>query len=410
MGKLVMTDPRRGGNLAPTNIIFGRRKVVPRACVADGKKHLRAFLTEIFEDLGFVTSECAKAHDMEERLATLLPDLVVIGVSAEGIDAGKIFEILVRREFDGKVLAIGARESIVMKAMQQVGEEYGLAMLPPLTTPFAAETLRDRVAMLLPQEPIPSPSIHVSEALHAGWLELWYQPKIDARTLVRCGAEALVRMRHPTWGVVPPANFLPESDDPYFRRLSEFVIDRAMEDWRYLLEELCPTDISINLPVFFLANHQSVRDLCRRMPAHPAFGGLLIEVESTEVISNLHLVIDVAKELRLRNIAVSIDNVGANWPALMGLEKFPFAELKVDRQFVTGCANDRLKRTICRSIIDLAKSYGVRVVAEGIESRADLVAVNEMGFDLVQGYLFGKPMTLKKFARSALVHPVLTPK
>ncbi len=90
----------------------------------------------------------------------------------------------------------------------------------------------------------------------------------------------------------------------------------------------------------------------------------------------------------------------------MGLEIFPF----VDRQFVTGCANDRLKQTVCRGIIELARGYGVRVVAEGIETRADLVAANEMGFDLIQGYLFGKPTALKKFARSALIHPVLAPK
>jgi EAL domain-containing protein (putative c-di-GMP-specific phosphodiesterase class I) len=91
----------------------------------------------------------------------------------------------------------------------------------------------------------------------------------------------------------------------------------------------------------------------------------------------------------------------------MGLDSFPFAELKVDRQFVTGCANDRLKQTVCRRIIELAKGYGARVVAEGVETRADFVAANEMGFDLVQGYLFGKPMALKKFARSALSQPVV---
>lgn len=402
-----MTDQTFGDSLAEPHTTFGRRKVVPRVCVADSKKHLRAFLTDILEDLGFVTSECAKADELGEILENQLPDLVVLGVSVDGIEAGKILEILVRREFGGKVLAIGARESIIVKAVRQVGEEYGLAMLPSLTTPFASGTLHERIAMLLPEEPPPSPAVHVTEALHTGWLELWYQPKIDARTLVRCGAEALLRMRHPTWGVVPPAYFIPEDDDPHFLRLSEFVIDRAMSDWRYLLEKQTPTDISINLPASFLKNRQAVRDLCRRMPAHPAFGGLLIELKSAEVIHNLNLLIDVAKEVRLHNIAVSIDDVGADWPALMGLDTFPFVEFKVDRQFVTGCANDRLKRTVCRSIIELAKGYGARVVAEGIETRADFVAANEMGFDLVQGYLFGKPMGLKKFARSALIHPVL---
>jgi EAL domain-containing protein (putative c-di-GMP-specific phosphodiesterase class I)/CheY-like chemotaxis protein len=381
--------------------------VTPRACIADSKKHLRAFLTDVLEDLGFVTSECAKADQLGAILESQLPDLIVLGVSVDGIEAGKLLEILVRRGFGGKVLALGARESIIVRAVQQVGEECGIAMLPPLTTPFAAETLRERIAMLLPEEPAPSPAVHVPEALHAGWLELWYQPKIDARTLVRCGAEALVRMRHPTWGVVPPAYFIPEDDDPDFLRLSEFVIDRAMEDWHYLLKQQSPTDISINLPVSFLRNHRAVRDLCHRMPTHPAFGGLLIEINSTEVIHNLDMLIEFTKKIRLLNVAVSIDDLGTDWPALMGLDIFPFAELKVDRQFVTGCANDRLKRTVCRRIIELAKGYGVRVVAKGVETRADFVAANEMGFDLVQGYLFGKPMAVKKFARSALAQPVL---
>jgi EAL domain-containing protein (putative c-di-GMP-specific phosphodiesterase class I) len=114
--------------------------------------------------------------------------------------------------------------------------------------------------------------------------------------------------------------------------------------------------------------------------------------------------------VRLHNIAVSINDVGADWPALMELDSFPFVELKVDRQFVTGCATDRLKRTVCRRIIELAKGYGARVVAKGVETRADFVAANEMGFGLVQGHLFGNPMTLKKFARSALAQPVLVSK
>src|ERR1700694_2824791 len=145
------------------NTTFGRRRITPRSCVADNKRALRAFLTDVLEDLGFVTSECAKADELGTILETQLPDLIVLGLSVDGIEAGKILEVLVRREFGGKVLAIGARESIIVKAVQQVGEEYGLAMLPALTTPFAAGTLRERVIMLLPEEPAPSPDVHVSQ-------------------------------------------------------------------------------------------------------------------------------------------------------------------------------------------------------------------------------------------------------
>jgi EAL domain-containing protein (putative c-di-GMP-specific phosphodiesterase class I)/CheY-like chemotaxis protein len=381
--------------------------MMPRACVADSKRHLRAFMSEVLEDLGFVTSECSSASELQAMLATDLPDLILLGIAADGIEPGQFLEILVREAFDGKVLTVGARESIIVKAVQQVGEEYGLAMLPPLTTPFAAETLRERVAMLLPDEPAPSPAVHVGEALHAGWLELWYQSKIDARSLVRCGAEALVRMRHPTWGVVPPAYFIPEEDDPHFRDLSEFVIERALQDWHYLLERQSAVDLSINLPAPYLKEPQAVRDLCRRVPTHPAFGGLTIEIASAEAIDDLAFLTEIAREMRFHNIGLSIDNLGANWPALMGRDNIPFIKLKADRQFVTGCGNDRLKRTVCRHIVELAQGYGACAVAEGVESRGDLMAVNELGFDMVQGYLFGKPMPLKKFARSALTRTVM---
>jgi EAL domain-containing protein (putative c-di-GMP-specific phosphodiesterase class I)/CheY-like chemotaxis protein len=379
---------------------FGHRKLTPRACVIDSKKHLRLFLSDALEDLGFVTSECGQAGDLAGVLEIEHPDLLVLSVCVDRVEIGEILETLVRKNFTGKVLVIGQPESIMVKAVRQIGEEYGIDMLPSLQTPFGAGSLRASVAPLLPAEPAPSPAVDVAEALKAGWLELWYQQKINVRTLIPSGAEALVRMRHPAWGVVPPAYFIPDAKDPHFRALSDFVVGRAIEDWRYLLESQGPVDLSINLPVSFFGDAQAVRDLCRAIPAHPAFGGLLIEINSSEVIDNPDLVIDVAKQLRLHNIAFTIDNVGAEWPSLLELRSFPFVELKVDHQFVIGCADDRLKQTICRRIVELAQDHGARAIAQGVETRADFLAAHGMGFDLVQGYLFGKPLAVKKFARS----------
>ncbi|TDM99567.1 diguanylate phosphodiesterase, partial [Lactobacillus crispatus] len=195
------------------------------------------------------------------------------------IEVSKILETLVRKDYRGKVLVIGQPDSIIVKAVRQIGDEYGIAMLPALSTPFSAGTLRDSLASLLPLEPAPSPAVDVPEALKAGWLELWYQQKIHLRTLVPSGAEALIRMRHPAWGVVPPAYFIPDESDPHFHALSEFVIERAIEDWRYLIEQIGPINLSINLPISFLADDHAVRELCYRIPDHAAFAGLLIEVD-----------------------------------------------------------------------------------------------------------------------------------
>lgn len=86
-------------------------------------------------------------------------------------------------------------------------------------------------------------------------------------------------------------------------------------------------EIAINLPITFLQDPDSMKGLCRQIPDHPAFGGLIIEVNGTDVIPNIELLKEVARELRFHNIAIAIDDLGAEWPALIGLNDFPFPEV-----------------------------------------------------------------------------------
>lgn len=387
---------------------FGRRKVAPRVCIADGKRHIRKFLGQALEELGFITCECTQVGELSAVLDGQAPDLVIVGLSTGGIDPGVILEALATRSFDGKVLLLGPRDSLMLAAVQELGDQRGIAMLPTLATPFDSRSLGNSVAALLPTEAPPSPVIEAAEALRGDWVELWYQPKFDTHTLELCGAEALIRVRHPTWGVIPAAYFLPDKDDPYLSILSEFVIGRAVEDWHNFIQHRA-IEISINLPMIFFQDSKSVQTLRRQMPDHPAFEGLIVEISAADIISNLGLTKAAARQLRFSNIAISIDDLGSDWPSLVGLHDFPSVEIKVDRQFIAGCANDRLKQTVCRQILDLADGFGARTVAEGVETRADFFTVREMGFDLVQGFLFAKPMTAQKFALTTLRHPVSMP-
>jgi EAL domain-containing protein (putative c-di-GMP-specific phosphodiesterase class I) len=387
---------------------FGRRRVAPRVCIADGKRHIRKFLGEALEELGFITCECTQVGELSAVLDGQAPDLVIVGLSTGGIEAAGMLEALAARSFDGKVLLLGPRDSLMMAAVQELGEHRGLAMLPTLATPFDSRNLGNSVAPLLPTEAPPSPVIEAAEALSGGWVELWYQPKFDTHTLALCGAEALIRVRHPTWGVIAPAYFLSDKDDAFLSVLSEFVIGRAVEDWRNFIQYRA-IEISINLPMTFFQDPKSVATLRRQMPDHPAFEGLIIEIDAADVISNLDLAKAAARQLRFSNIAISIDDLGSEWPSLVGLQDFPFVEIKVDRQFIAGCADDRLKQMVCRQILDLADGFGARTVAEGVKTRADFFTVRDMGFDLVQCALFAKPMTAQKFALTTLRHSVAMP-
>jgi DNA-binding NtrC family response regulator len=105
--------------------------------VVDSKQHIRTFLAEALEELGFITCECVQVSELGVLLdAQPQPDLVVLGLSSGGIAAGEILKVLANREFDGKVLLLGPRDSYVVEAVRELGNELGIAMLPTLVTPF----------------------------------------------------------------------------------------------------------------------------------------------------------------------------------------------------------------------------------------------------------------------------------
>src|SRR5262249_54536894 len=152
--------------------------------------------------------------------------------------------------------------------------------------------------------------VDLVEAVRSGWLELWYQPKIDAREIVMLGAEGLLRVRDPSLGILPPAYFIANDGDPRLRSVSEVVIDCAIADWHQLFGERAPVEIAINLPIAFLQARGAIDYLCRSLPDNPAFEGLIVEINGTDVVRNLEVAKDIAKMLRSRKIAIALDDVG----------------------------------------------------------------------------------------------------
>jgi EAL domain-containing protein (putative c-di-GMP-specific phosphodiesterase class I) len=182
--------------------------------------------------------------------------------------------------------------------------------------------------------------------------------------------------------------------------LSQFVIARALADWRYFLGEQRPLDLSINLPISFFDDPKSFDYLCGQLPDDPAFEGLILEVDGGEITRDLSAARDFAKQARLRKIAISVDRLGGEWTTLLQLRDFPFVEIKVEPELVAGCAHDRAKRTLCRHVVSAANQFGARTVAVGVENYADFFTARELGFDLIQGFLFAKPMGVQTFMRA----------
>jgi EAL domain-containing protein (putative c-di-GMP-specific phosphodiesterase class I) len=288
-------------------------------------------------------------------------------------------------------------------------------MLPPLKKPFRAGDIKQRlsgqVADTVPSTVSGSPPdavgpekalFQVVEALRNHWLELWYQPKIELKTLSVCGAEGLVRAKHPLYGIVMPEQLLPPAGDPDYKPLTEFVIERAMADWVGFAKQGLHLNLSINAPVSVINSPEFVDVLRSVLPRQPNFPGLTIEVTEDEVIRDSECVREVANQLKLYNIGFSIDDFGSGYAALSRLADLPFVEVKIDRSFVSGCASNKLKHGLCQTVVDLAHRFGATACAEGVETAEDLRALIEMQCDTAQGFLFAKPMPADKLASTLL--------
>ena len=389
-------DKRRG-----EVVQFGRRPIPPRACVVENKTHVRMFLAEMLDELGFIACE-ADTLDIRGMLREFRPDLIVLGPLRGGGEVRTLLHALKAQLYGGKVMLFGGRSSTALIRTHEFGEQAGLAMLPPLGTPFRDRDLNANLASFLPVRPPPALPVDVDEALCNGWLELWYQSKINPRSLVPKGAEALVRVRHPTWGVVSPAYFVPAANDPYLHSLSQFVIARSLADSMQFAAANHQVQISIHLPLLALEDMHFIDSMMRHLPDKARQNGFLIAVDCVDLINELELVRRVAGQLAARNIGISINSIDAQGASLAGRRELPVVEMKVDRKYIRGCADDRVKQAHCAEIVAIARDTGARSVAEGVETQSDFLVVRDLGFDLLQGHMFAKPMAPRKFERSML--------
>jgi EAL domain-containing protein (putative c-di-GMP-specific phosphodiesterase class I) len=238
----------------------------------------------------------------------------------------------------------------------------------------------------------PKAKIPLGEVIARNWLELWYQPKIDLRTMRLAGAEALVRARHPTRGVVAPFFFLPDANEEDLLKLTEMVILTALGDWDIFNDYGVPMKFAVNVPASAFVKLPIPQMLREARPKAPDWPGMILEVTEDQIIHDLALANEVAAALREQNCNLAIDDFGAGYSSLARLRQLPFSELKIDRSYVMNCDHDQVNAGLCETIVELGKRFGLKIVAEGIETVHESHKLQSIGVDVGQGYLYAKPM------------------
>jgi EAL domain-containing protein (putative c-di-GMP-specific phosphodiesterase class I) len=239
--------------------------------------------------------------------------------------------------------------------------------------------------------------ITLDDVLRKNWFELWYQPKIDLRSKRLVGAEALVRARHPKRGLIPPGMFLPGAGEEHMLALTERVILSSLRDWEACAAYGVSVKLSVNVPVSALVKLPIAQMLREERPKAANWPGLIMEVTEDEIIHDLQIANDVAASLRSFNCTLALDDFGAGYSSLARLRQLPFSELKIDRSYVTDCNSDRLNAGLCETIVELGNRFGLKTVAEGIETTHESHKLQGLGCQIGQGYLFAKPMPRGQF-------------
>ena len=242
--------------------------------------------------------------------------------------------------------------------------------------------------------------LHNAVALNQ--LRLYYQPKVDTQTGEVRSAEALVRWMHPTRGIVSPAEFIPLAEEcGLIGAIGGWVIREACRQTREWQLDGVPTlRVSVNLSASQFRDSGLV-DSIRTALDDAGLEARYLEVELTEsaVMSDPEKSIAVLEHLSAMGVLVSVDDFGTGYSSMSYLRRFPIDKLKIDRVFIDEIVSRPEDASIVRAIVSLAHSLRLKVVAEGVETPAQLDFLRTAGCDEYQGYHFSRPLPATEFER-----------
>jgi diguanylate cyclase (GGDEF)-like protein/PAS domain S-box-containing protein len=236
-------------------------------------------------------------------------------------------------------------------------------------------------------------------ALERDELEIRYQPKVDLRNGRIIGAEALLRWRLPGHGDIPPSQFIPLAEETnLIVDIGEWVLNRVCMDYRQLQGQGGdPGRISLNLSLKQLRQASFIlrcRSVFRRHHVSPT--AFELEITETTLMADPQRTVRLLDELYAMGLHLSIDDFGTGYSSLSALQQFPIGTLKIDQSFVRDACEDANDATIVRTIIEMGRSLGIGVIAEGVESQAQLEFLRDNNCHFGQGRLFGEPCTAEE--------------
>jgi len=241
---------------------------------------------------------------------------------------------------------------------------------------------------------------HLRQALEKEEFVLHYQPKVNLLTGSVTSAEALIRWNDPRTGLVPPAHFIPILEETgLIYDVGRWALHKAVEDYlRWCRSGLAAVRVAVNVSPLQLRNRDFIAEIESTISVDPqAAAGLELEITESLVMEDVLHSISSLRAIRSMGVRIAIDDFGTGFSSLSYLAKLPVDTLKIDRSFVVEMPMGPDGLALVDTIITLAHSLKLRVVAEGVETQEQSELLRTMGCDEMQGYLFSRPMPCEEF-------------
>lgn len=237
------------------------------------------------------------------------------------------------------------------------------------------------------------------KALEKDEIEVYFQPQVNAQTLKPCGAEALVRWNHKKHGIISPIVFIPIAESTgLIVSIGQYIIQKSVlvaEKWHKMGFDDLHIGINLSGRQF---SHDNLMDVILKVLNDSSLPAKYLDLEITEslAMSNADHNISILKDLKALGVSLSIDDFGTGYSSLAYLHSFPIDTIKIDRSFILNLETKE-GQAIINTILAMAKSLNLKVVAEGIEENSHVEYLQSKNCDIFQGYKFGKPMSESDF-------------
>lgn len=378
-----------------------------RILVIDDEETVGRFICDATDVMGI---SCSATSDSDTFFRELTPEvtLIMLDLVMPHTDGIEVLRMLAQQGCRIPIVLMSGIGKRVMESAEQLAASLGLNVVGHLAKPFRLDQLE---ALLLRQIAESAPRVErvvlsagitdeeIRNAIVHEEFVVHYQPQVQLSSNRVVGIEALVRWKHPERGLVFPDLFISRLETlGLIDQLGWIVARFALQETRQIvtLDGISPV-LSLNVSVFSLRDLQFTdyfMAMLRQHDVHPS--NVILELTESGLIKELSSTLDVLTRLRMKQVKLSIDDFGTGYAMMQQLRLVPATELKIDRSFVRNMHSSDSDRVMVQKTMEIGHDLGMTVVAEGVETIEQLEFLRSIGCDVVQGYLFSRPLPIEQ--------------